>query len=774
MADARIAVATPLVRKEDDGTASSWKDVYKSYRIILLRNYFRLRNSIKNGMFPTSTNYLIVACGFSVYLLEFRPHHFETLETVANFLCNVSEKIPMPEGTPLWLYHIAFSAGVSVTFFLVLMKLRQYTLRMLLSYTGWMNEVAKRPTCKTILWAFLVRFVSGYQPSLYSFQNSLPRMKVPALKDTMDKLLDSLEPLCTEEELNEYRKGAAHLQKTIGGRLQRILYIKSWLAPNYVSDWWEKYAYLRSRLPLAINSNYYAFDHYSWVPTKNQSSRAANLVYSFLYMKRQIDREELRPLAVRNTIPVCMAQYERLFSTYRVPGIEMDELVNYESSKSRHIVVYHEGIYYCVTVYDSGNQPLCPSTLEKIFQDIMENAKAQPKSDDSSRNIAALTTLPRSDWARILKKHFTDGVNAESLDIIKRSICMVVLYDQVPKDICEKGKMLLHGTGSSLWFDKCLSVCVFPDGQCGMNVEHTFADAPVLGHIWEYTMSMEVIEKRYLDTGEVMPPPKSFKQRKFPHPYKLAWDLPLALQAEVKKALAFSIKNNDDLDLILINHTRFGKGFIKSVRVSPDAFIQIALQFAYYRDAGKFCQTYEASSTRIYQHGRTETIRSCTKESCKFVRAMVDRKKSKEELILLLRKAAEKHRKLYFDAMRGNGLDRHIFALYVVSKGLGYSNKFLEDILSRPWTLSTSQQPQQQIQHEMPDINLDAFRKMVSPGGGFGPVSDDGYGVSYMLPTEYNIFFHVSSKKSSSQTSSQRFVELIEKSMAEMKELFEK
>lgn len=28
----------------------------------------------------------------------------------------------------------------------------------------------------------------------------------------------------------------------------------------------------------------------------------------------------------------------------------------------------------------------------------------------------------------------------------------MVLYDQVPKDICEKGKMLLHGTGSSLWY----------------------------------------------------------------------------------------------------------------------------------------------------------------------------------------------------------------------------------------------------------------------------------------------------------------------------------
>lgn len=42
------------------------------------------------------------------------------------------------------------------------------------------------------------------------------------------------------------------------------------------------------------------------------------------------------------------------------------------------------------------------------------------------------------------------------------------------------------------------------------------------------------------------------------------------------------------------------------------------------------------------------------------------------------------------------------------------SNKFLEDVISRPWTLSTSQQPQQQIQIDMPDINLEAFRKMVS------------------------------------------------------------
>ena len=36
----------------------------------------------------------------------------------------------------------------------------------------------------------------------------------------------------------------------------------------------------------------------------------------------------------------------------------------------------------------------------------------------------------------------------------------------------------------------------------------------------------------------------------------------------------------------------------------------------------------------------------------------------------------------------------------------------------------------------------------ISAGGGFGPVADDGYGVSYIIVGEDCIFFHVSAKKS--------------------------
>lgn len=61
----------------------------------------------------------------------------------------------------------------------------------------------------------------------------------------------------------------------------------------------------------------------------------------------------------------------------------------------------------------------------------------------------------------------------------------------------------------------------------------------------------------------------------------------------------------------------------------------------------------------------------------------------------------------------------------------------------------------------------------VSPGGGFGPVSDDGYGVSYMLPNDQRIFFHVSSKRSQPATDSSKFMAQLFQTLKEMRELFD-
>ena len=52
-------------------------------------------------------------------------------------------------------------------------------------------------------------------------------------------------------------------------------------------------------------------------------------------------------------------------------------------------------------------------------------------------------------------------------------------------------------------------------------------------------------------------------------------------------------------------------------------------------------------------------------------------------------------------------------------------------------------------------------------------MSDDGYGVAYMIPGDLKLFFHVSSKKSSKQTDSTLFMNQLFETLGEMKALFE-
>lgn len=55
----------------------------------------------------------------------------------------------------------------------------------------------------TTLWAVIVRLVSGYHPTTYSYQKSLPFLPVPALDDTVNKFVTSIEPLYDNPEENE-------------------------------------------------------------------------------------------------------------------------------------------------------------------------------------------------------------------------------------------------------------------------------------------------------------------------------------------------------------------------------------------------------------------------------------------------------------------------------------------------------------------------------------------------------------------------------------------
>lgn len=61
---------------------------------------------------------------------------------------------------------------------------------------------------------------------------------------------------------------------------------------------------------------------------------------------------------------------------------------------------------------------------------------------------------------------------------------------------------------------------------------------------------------------------------------------------------------------------------------------------------------------------------------------------------------------------------------------------------------------------------------LTTAGGGFGPVADRGYGVSYVIAGENQISFHISSRRSADNTSSTKFREDLKQSLREMQMLF--
>lgn len=106
------------------------------------------------------------------------------------------------------------------------------------------------------------------------------------------------------------------------------------------------------------------------------------------------------------------------------------------------------------------------------------------------------------------------------------------------------------------------------------------------------------------------------------------------------------------------------------------------------------------------------------------------------------------------EAMRGLGVDRHLFGLYCVARGTnmdplpdifndkvtpfcGQTSSFFTDTnmythtqaFNLKFLLSTSQTPVR---------TTDRWREEVSSlAGGFGTVFDDGYGVSYLVYEDY-------------------------------------
>jgi len=149
-----------------------------------------------------------------------------------------------------------------------------------------------------------------------------------------------------------------------------------------------------------------------------------------------------------------------------------------------------------------------------------------------------------------------------------------------------------------------------------------------------------------------------------------------------------------------------------SAGLSPDAYVQMALQLAWYKTRGNFTAIYETALTRSFDKARTETIRTLTGDSRAWVLSMMDKSTTVCRAILLvpplvliklikavtrlalLRSAIQTHNSLSREAATGRGIDRHLLGLRLMMRPeAGEKAALFGDPLfdrSQEWKLSTS------------------------------------------------------------------------------------
>ncbi|WEW57187.1 Carnitine O-acetyltransferase mitochondrial [Emydomyces testavorans] len=565
---------------------------------------------------------------------------------------------------------------------------------------------------------------AGYKEDLSKgrmlrFEDSLPKLPVPTLDETGKRYLKTLHPLLSPEEFKRSQKAVADFVKPggEGETLQKRLLAKAAdpKVKNWLSDWWNYTAYLGYRDPVVPYVSYF----YSYRDDRNRrhpAKRAAAITTSALDFKRQIDDGSLEPEYLRGE-PMAMSSYEYMFNCCRIPAEGADYPQKFPAQGNEHIAVMRKNQIFKVPTHVNGQQ-LNTSEFQQQFEKILKNAERVPA-------VGALSSENRDIWTAARKKLLAaDPANAESLRTIESASFLVCLDDTAPVTLEERAHVYWHGDGSNRWYDKPLTFIINDNGTAGFLGEHSMMDGTPTHRLNDYVNNL--IFNNRLDYSN-----PSIRSN-LPEPQPVNFHLDSALLDDITTAQKDFANVISKHELRVQAFQAYGKGLIKKFKCSPDAYVQMLIQLAYYKMYGKNRPTYESASTRRFQQGRTETTRSVSDESVAFCKAHCDPSVPREEVVKLFRAALAAHTKYIADASMGKGVDRHLFGLkQLIQKGEKVPALYEDPAYaySGSWYLSTSQ------------LSSEYFN-----GYGWSQVIDDGFGIAYMI-NENSLQFNIVCKK---------------------------
>ncbi|KAI0930045.1 hypothetical protein AcW1_008823 [Taiwanofungus camphoratus] len=624
----------------------------------------------------------------------------------------------------------------------------------------------------------ITKFQSNPSESMtFARQGELPGLPIPPLEDTCRRYLAALEGLQDPKEHEQTKRAVEDFLRGEGPRWQERLKAYAEDKASYIEEfWYESYLSHSDPVVLALNP-FFILENDPTPDRGSQLPRAASLIVSSLGFIHDLRAGMLEPDTMRG-IPLDMDQYTRLFGTARIPterGCKMEV-----HPDSRHLVVLRRGQFYWFDVLDADSRPvLTEQEILRNLQAIVKDADKLPVHEVARNSIGVLSTENRKLWSSLRKALSRNHNNESCIEIIDNALFIVCLDDTTPENLAElcnnflcgtynlKGGVQV-GTCTNRWYDK-LQIIVCADGSAGINFEHTGVDghtvlrfaadifteglmllarsinpsAPTLFHA-----PLSPYAKSHKPRGARAPSPPAPSYVIDTAPKKLEW----TLYPELRAAIRFAETHLSDLicqnDCQALEFKGYGKNFITSHGFSPDAFVQMAFQAAYYGLYGRIECTYEPAMTKAFLHGRTEAIRTVQPHSVDFVKTFFSEAQPSQK-IAALRKACQGHVKLTRDCSQGLGQDRHLYALYCLMQREREGSKDA-DMDSPPSSPTSSASTNSFDKPPLPTIFTDPGWQTLSTSilstsncgnpalrlFGFGPVAADGYGIGYIIKDE--------------------------------------
>ncbi|WP_233158000.1 choline/carnitine O-acyltransferase [Actinokineospora bangkokensis] len=566
-----------------------------------------------------------------------------------------------------------------------------------------------------------------WSTSTFGNEERLPRVPLPTLDDTCARFLDWCAPLLTPEQLAATE--AAVAEYLAEGSPARALHadLERFDAEPGTRSWLDVFwpaRYLGRRDRIALNANFFFLFQDT---DADQFTRAAELITGAVAFKLALDAEAVPPVLQRGQA-LSMEQNKFLFSETRIPGAEQDTVrVPYTDqwpgpSTARHVVVFNRGNAFALDVIGPDGAPYSPEDLKAGLAEVVKAGGNSPAAPDTT--VGSLTTKARAEWAATRARLLADPGNAASIDTIETALFVVNLESFAPKDVQAACDHLLHGDSGNRYFDKSVSFIVFADGRAGINVEHCGLDGTTILSFVDAVLGRGAEEHAAASGARTQGTPP-VRLLEFTLDDELRADIAAARRAFAEYGAATATRT--------VSFPDFGTKVAKSLKMSPDAFAQLAYQLAHKRAKGITGATYESIATRQYQNGRTEAMRVVTPEVLAFVAAMEDTGADAAAKRAAFRAAAEAHVARAKDCQQGRAPEQHLWELQLIQKRRGEqlgATGHLSLYDSPGWTvmrndyLSTS---------SAPSVNIQYF--------GFGSTSPTCIGIAYvLLPDHLNIY----------------------------------